>query len=672
MFNKSDILRLTTDETAQNQPTRNNILTGFEEHLIKQAKPGDVVVFHFSGHGYRLRDPNPIKKDCSNLDYKDEYNSTLVPVDDTLNGYPQDIMGRTLFLLMSALKTDNVTAVLDSCFSGGGTRGNYLVRSATRNNVEIEKAKPSPTEVEYQQSWMKQLQMSEAEFARRRCEGTAKGIILAAAQRDEEALDAPFDGFHAGAFTYLMTQYLWQESNSTGNMINRITPLVQLKGKNSPYADGDTSKPVFFINNKILPTDAVITEVEGNQASLWLGGTDNQILETFNEDATFSIVNETGQIQGKLKLESREGLRARAKLVEKGNIASLKPGMRLQELSRMIPPDLHLSVGLDPSLSAEISTVQKEFEMIPRIKTVLAQSGNIPYPERVQFILSRMTNKDLQILRKEKVDNLPAVDSIGLFTEGRQLVPQSFGSKKESINAAICRLEPKLKSFLAARLVEMTLNANSSQLDVEFSMNLVEQPNQTFASISTLKSSSNRGQSKVIYPNKKLPLNKPFQFQIKNNSPHNLYVAMLLMDSTGSLDVVYPFQQTDLNEKMLLASNKTLIIGDPEQLKLQAVEKGVAEALFIASRSPLGKGIFGLKKLQQELQILEENKDICISDRGIGLNDAINFKSRSRGSEIFGDVLNDLNGERSANRTEIGEVNTTSNIATLSLSFEVG
>ncbi|MEM7556641.1 MAG: peptidase C14 [Cyanobacteria bacterium P01_A01_bin.84] len=582
------------------------------------------------------------------------------PVDDTLNGYPQDIMGRTLFLLMSALKTDNVTAVLDSCFSGGGTRGNYLVRSATRNNVEIKKAKPSPTEVEYQQRWMKRLQMSEAEFARRRCEGIAKGLVLAAAQRDEEALDAPFDGFHAGAFTYLMTQYLWQESNSTGNMINRITPLVQSKGKNSPYADGDTSKPVFFIDNKILPTDAVITEVEGNQASLWLGGTDNQILETFNQDATFSIVNETGQIQGKLKLESREGLRARAKLVEKGNITSLKPGMRLQELSRMIPPDLHLSVGLDPSLSAEISTVQKEFEMIPRIKTVLAQSGNIPYPERVQFILSRMTNKDLQILRKEKVDNLPAVGSIGLFTEGRQLVPQSFGTKKESINAAICRLEPKLKSFLAARLVEMTLNANSSQLDVEFSMNLVEQPNQTFAAISTLKSSNNRGQSKVIYPNKKLPLNKPFQFQIKNNSPHNLYVAMLLMDSTGSLDVVYPFEQTDLNEKMLLASNKTLIIGDPEQLKLQAVEKGVAEALFIASRSPLDKGISGLKKLQQESEMLEENKNICAAER------------RSRGSEIFGDVLNNLNGERSANRTEIGEMNTTFNIATLSLSFEVG
>ena len=112
-FKQSDILRLISNESKSNQATRNNILTAFEEHLIKQAKPGDVVVFHFSGHGYRLLDPNPIQN-CSNQQFNDEYNSTFVPVDDTLNGEPQDIMGRSLFLLMSALKTNNVTVVANN------------------------------------------------------------------------------------------------------------------------------------------------------------------------------------------------------------------------------------------------------------------------------------------------------------------------------------------------------------------------------------------------------------------------------------------------------------------------------------------------------------------------------------------------------------------------------
>ncbi|WP_226583352.1 hypothetical protein [Microseira wollei] len=41
-FNPKYLLIL-TDEQA----TRQGILAAFEEHLIKQAKPGDVVVYHY-------------------------------------------------------------------------------------------------------------------------------------------------------------------------------------------------------------------------------------------------------------------------------------------------------------------------------------------------------------------------------------------------------------------------------------------------------------------------------------------------------------------------------------------------------------------------------------------------------------------------------------------------
>ena len=57
-FNPNDIQILSTDE-PQYLPTRANILSAFEENLIKQARPGDVVVFHFSGHGARINDPVP-------------------------------------------------------------------------------------------------------------------------------------------------------------------------------------------------------------------------------------------------------------------------------------------------------------------------------------------------------------------------------------------------------------------------------------------------------------------------------------------------------------------------------------------------------------------------------------------------------------------------------------
>ncbi len=167
-FNPSNILTL-TDAKA----TRQDILTAFEEHLIKQAKPGDVVVFHYSGHGSQVVDPDK--------DAPDGLNSTFVPVDSALpSGFPdsggpvKDIMGHTLFLLMSALQTENVTVVLDSCHSGGGTRGNLRVRSRAGGSI----LQADPAEFDYQKQWLSRLNLSPDEFIRRRKAGIAKGLSL--------------------------------------------------------------------------------------------------------------------------------------------------------------------------------------------------------------------------------------------------------------------------------------------------------------------------------------------------------------------------------------------------------------------------------------------------------------------------------------------------------------
>ena len=55
------------------QATRQGILTTFEEHLIKQAKPGDVVVFHFSGHGSQVED-----RDRDSANYRQDIRALVV------------------------------------------------------------------------------------------------------------------------------------------------------------------------------------------------------------------------------------------------------------------------------------------------------------------------------------------------------------------------------------------------------------------------------------------------------------------------------------------------------------------------------------------------------------------------------------------------------------------
>ncbi|NJK27756.1 MAG: caspase family protein [Coleofasciculaceae cyanobacterium SM2_3_26] len=90
-FNHSDI-EILTDAQA----TRDGVVTAFQEHLINQARPGDVVVFHFSGHGSRIVDRNPI--DSSGL------HSTLVMADDaTTEEIVDDIPGQMLYLMMAEL-----------------------------------------------------------------------------------------------------------------------------------------------------------------------------------------------------------------------------------------------------------------------------------------------------------------------------------------------------------------------------------------------------------------------------------------------------------------------------------------------------------------------------------------------------------------------------------------
>ena len=378
-FNPNDIKILTNQ-----QATRQGILEAFEEHLIRQAKPGDVVVFHYSGHGSQVNDPDG--------DNPDKLNSTFVPIDAFLpSGFPntggvvQDIMGHTLFLLMSAVQSENLSAVLDSCFSGGGTRGNVRIRSRDGGSqLQI-----SPTEKVYQEQWLSRLKMSPQEFIKQRRAGVAKGVVIASTQRDQTAADTPFNDFYAGAFTYLMTQYLWEQTGTVGSAIANITRDIKPFSSQVPLTDvkpqsGYERQPIYFLDPQNPPAEAVITEVTGNTAKLWLGGLDRESLAGFNKDATFTLVDGKGRGAGKVTLVSRQGLTGEATVQ-----GTAQPGVFLQEAGRTIRSDLKLRIGLDSSLGGDINGAKQALQGMNRIEAV-----NVPYPGEVQYLLGRVTKGD--------------------------------------------------------------------------------------------------------------------------------------------------------------------------------------------------------------------------------------------------------------------------------------
>ncbi|MFB2834243.1 caspase family protein [Floridanema evergladense] len=304
-FNPKDILVL-TDSKA----TRQAILTAFEEHLIKQAKPGDVVVYHFSGHGSRIFDPNPIVVEQN----KAGLNGTFVPVDGKLPaGYPEvggtvkDIMGHTLFLLMSALKTENVTVVLDSCFSGGATR-----ESRVRSRDGGKKVLVSADEKTYQQQWLSQLKMSSEEFIRGYRTGVAKGVVVAATAPDQLARELNINGFIAGIFSYLLTHYFWQSDSNIEQVFQKILPEIPQNFSQKPRYEvkpgtSYQQQPLYFVNSPNSTAQAVVMRVSGDTTNLWLGGVD---LRKVNAGTVFTAVKGTGQV----KVLSRNGVVAQAKI----------------------------------------------------------------------------------------------------------------------------------------------------------------------------------------------------------------------------------------------------------------------------------------------------------------------------------------------------------------------
>lgn len=132
-FHPSDILTIT-----DLQATRQNIETAFLEHLTKQVKPGDVVVFHFSGYGSRFGKATlPESSNLGEQKNQKEWTVTnlLLPVDGIIQIKNQSVVNAltedTLWLLLRSLSTNLVTSVLDTSYTDGGIilQGNLRVRS---------------------------------------------------------------------------------------------------------------------------------------------------------------------------------------------------------------------------------------------------------------------------------------------------------------------------------------------------------------------------------------------------------------------------------------------------------------------------------------------------------------------------------------------------------------
>ena len=457
-FEDQDIITLTNA-----QASRENILKQFENHILNQAGPNDIVVIGFSGHGSPLQDPtNPNQMTTGFVPHNFNVNS---------NGVSNFITGTTFFLLRSALKTNKATFIFDCCYAENIKRTDGLVRS-TGITIGAAISKPSPEEKDYQQRIMRQLNLNAATLNQNRQnqKGT-KGILLAAAAENQLALDSPLtETLNAGAYTKFLTEILWSDpETSFESVAQSVSIRLAQSSKNAQqpaiiYANESRpslSQPSFFMSASDrsldrtikIRTQGVIEAVNANkrEVTLWLGGCSSQSLN-MPPGSKFKLINAKNTNTEETIVTLTSNIRSDFTVI--ATIPADRPlptvGTLVQKYYRAIPKDFQLLLELDESLG-QTFIFPSNFARIKSIRRINDTSN-------ADLVFSKMTPEYYK-LQEKPISERPAIGSYGLFTNEMFYKSGTFGATNETVEAAVDRLRPQIKSELIKKfLKKMLLN----------------------------------------------------------------------------------------------------------------------------------------------------------------------------------------------------------------------
>lgn len=323
------------------EATRERIVRELGSWLPSVAKPGDLVVFFFAGHGSQMWDTNG--------DEEDGLDETICPTNvvkgDTRNDIPDD----ELNAMLKAIPTDNIVVVLDNCHAGSGTRAvtpfarpRSLDRTAS---VDV----PKPANATTSQTTAP--------------DATPASVLeIAAAQADEVAVDAEWPGEGGepstfnGAFTRNFVRNLWQSPAASYAEIFEMTveDMKRERFAQRPNLDGGavknkTSHPAFTaFGVKAGNGESLVPVVAVGTQGIELGG---GAAAGITQGSTYKV----GQVT--LRVTKVEGARAYATAIGGG----VKTGDRAR-LVTYVAPEANLKVsvaGLAPATRAAVSAQLK-------------------------------------------------------------------------------------------------------------------------------------------------------------------------------------------------------------------------------------------------------------------------------------------------------------------------
>jgi hypothetical protein len=523
-FQGSDILTL-TDEQAN----REFIEAAFLDRLSKQAKPGDAIVFHFSGYGSRVKlETSP-----------DIMQNALVPVNgshDTQNDKIVNyILEETILLLLRSLPTDRVTAVLDTSYDAPNTVIGLKIRALHESGAKL-----AVEELDFLQQ-LKTQKLSDTPI-----------VLAATSESKQPAREGLFSGFSAGLFTYALTQYLWE-----------FTPATKIQValshvENSLSKLGSKQQPALLISQKnpdvtSLQPDSIIgaegavsaIEEDGKTVHLWLAGLPPQVLLHYGVNSRFTLAT-TEQ----LVLRSRTGLTAKAQISKIEGANSLQVGQLVQEAVRVLPRNINLTIALDTGL-----------ERIERVDATSAFAGF----SHVSTVVAGEKPADYVFAKLQEIPS-----RYGLFSLGGELIPNTMGEVGEAVKLAVQRLAPKLSTLLAAKLWRLTENQGSSRLAINATLEIITNISPRVVIQREIVRGFKTGTSiKKSLPTSVVPIGSRMQYRVENQSDRPVYLILLGLNNNHTAIAFYswetPQEANTADTKPIL---KEVVIAPGESLTL--------------------------------------------------------------------------------------------------------
>ena len=525
-FQGSDILTLTEEEAS-----REFIETAFLDRLGKQAKPDDLVVFHFSGYGSRVKletSPEIMQNALVTA------NASLTSQEETIVNY---ILEETLLLLLRSLPTDRVTAVLDTSYYAPTP----VLGLKSRALPESVGAKLAAEELDFLQQLKTQKLPSTP-------------IVLAATSNPKQsAREELFAGFSAGLFTYALTQYLWEFTPTT-----RIQVALSYM-ENSLSKLGSKQQPALLSSQKnqhltSLPPDGIIgaegavtaIEEDGKTVHLWLAGLPPQVLLYYGVNSRFTLATTTEE----LVLRSRAGLTAKAQISQIEGANPLQIGQLVQEAVRVLARKIHLIIALDTGLE--------------RIERVDATSAFAAFPHVSTVVIGEKPADYLFA----KLQQTPS--RYGLFSLSGELISNATGEAGEAVKSTVQKLAPKLSTLLAAKLWRLTENQGSSRLAVKTTLEIINNISpRVIMQRETVRTFKTETSIQKSLPTPIVPIGSQMQYRVENQSDRPVYLILLGLNNNHTAIAFYswetPQEPNTADTKPVL---KQIVISPGETLTL--------------------------------------------------------------------------------------------------------